>query len=71
MLGEPETCSRYSGGSRVIEDFPNLGPKKLLNIDGNDIDIKYSPLSCWKFIEFGYFHRNCQHGEEADNLESK
>lgn len=70
-LGETETCGRHSGRSRAMEDFSNLGPKKLLNIDGNDINIKYSHLSCWKLIEFGYFHRNWQHGEGPDNLVSK
>jgi hypothetical protein len=54
-----------------MEDFSNLGPEKLLNVDGNDINIKYSPLSCWKLIKFGYFHRNCQCGEGPDNLVSK
>lgn len=48
---ETENYGRSSGRTQDMEDIPNLGQEKLINIDGNDINIKYRPLCHWEMIE--------------------
>lgn len=50
-LIETENYGRYAGRRQDFEDIPNLGQEKLINVDGNDINIKYSPFCHWGRIE--------------------